>query len=802
MTQLDEYPLGLLTCPDECTDPLGFRYWNGNDRMILGYMQLQMFSAEVQFILPCVTAVEAYHALRLRHEKCSGLTQIQLIQKLMQVSLENNRDTFETLMTTWCNLIFRIENIGHVDIHRLGVLFLFLNLKNELPNVHDALAPALMDDTLTVNLLESHVRQHFEMCDTHCGTHFLPPSTLTMPVQTPQRIVLCPNCKRTGHMIEHCVAPRGRMEGHTMYEAITHQCADCEASRLRTREGSAPPSYAPPKTTNEVYVGGVRYLPAPDSGTTAAIAKSSELHQTSADAEWPPNNSVDTFLDTDAMLIASVDQPMTALIKVPTELPFFLDSGASNHITCLHSDFSSFSQLREPQKISGVGNASVFAVGVGTVDLFLPGSSTRLQLLHTLYVPEASVRLVSIHQLTQLGYTATFHTDHCHLSKNDDLVAICTPGASNLYALPAPVIMPDNSPSLDDAVALTSIKATPNLETWHRRLGHANHRTVLDMAQNGTATGMTVDLLLAPQACDHCVLGKQACTPVPKEREGVRSTVWLERVHVDLSGPHAVMSRSGFRYVMNFVDDYSGYCWTRLLKSKSDAFPAFQAWLLAIQTQTGSSLCYLVTDNGELRSADMATWCTERGITHQFTAPHMSAQNGRVEHLHCTLMDKAHAMRLACGAPLNMWDEFILTASYLTTMTASHALNGRTPFELWFGNKPSLTHLREIGCRCFLLISGNNPKIAARSVEYVLIGYATSAKAYRCWDRHSGRIMDLHHVHFVEHLDTSPRPLCPGVILNAPEDLAEPPIPELICPPPPLPTASATVSATVTPTLC
>ena len=181
---------------------------------------------------------------------------------------------------------------------------------------------------------------------------------------------------------------------------------------------------------------------------------------------------------------------------------------------------------------------------------------------------------------------------------------------------------------------------------------------------------------------------------------------------------------------MNFIDDYSGYCWTHLLKAKSDAFPAFCNWLLAVETQTRSTLCYLTTDNGELRSADMASWCAARGITHQFMAPHTSAQNSHVERLHRTLMDKARTMRLACDAPLNMWDEFILMASYLTTLTASRSLNGCTPFELWFGRKPSLTCLREIGCRAFVLISGNNPKIAAQSVEHVLIGYATSSKGY------------------------------------------------------------------------
>ena len=90
-------------------------------------------------------------------------------------------------------------------------------------------------------------------------------------------------------------------------------------------------------------------------------------------------------------------------------------------------------------------------------------------------------------------------------------------------------------------------------------------------------------------------------------------------------------------------------------------------------------------------------------------------------------------MRLSCNAPLHMWDEFILTTSYLSTLTASKVAKGCTPYELWFGARPLLSHLCKIGCWAYVLISGNNPKIAAKSVECVLVGYVSNAKAYHCW---------------------------------------------------------------------
>ena len=231
-------------------------------------------------------------------------------------------------------------------------------------------------------------------------------------------------------------------------------------------------------------------------------------------------------------------------------------------------------------------------------------------------------------------------------------------------------------------------------------------------------------------------------------------------------GPMADVSRAGNVYSMNMIDDFSGYVWSIPLRAKSNAFTSLQVWHKAVTVQTGETLHIIVTDNGELVSTAMSNWCCSLGIDHQTTAPYMSAQNGRVERLHRTIHGKARAMRLACNAPGSLWDEFFLTASYLTNLTAATANNGRTPYELWFGRIPSLSHLREIGCRAFSLQSPLPSKIYARSNPCVLIGYAPHSKAYRLWDPVSSRVFNSFHVTFTEHLDSVPSPFQPGTILG------------------------------------
>jgi transposase InsO family protein len=171
---------------------------------------------------------------------------------------------------------------------------------------------------------------------------------------------------------------------------------------------------------------------------------------------------------------------------------------------------------------------------------------------------------------------------------------------------------------------------------------------------------------------------------------------------------------------MNIVDDFSGYVWSIPLRSKDEAAPVLQDWHRTVENRSGEQLKILVTDNGELVSCAMTEWCSAHGIEHQLTAPYTSAQNGCAEHVHRTLLNKACAMQFTCKAPANMWDEFCSTAAFLTTLTASKTLGGKTPYELWLNRPASLSQLREIGCQAFALIQTQNQKIEQRSSPYML----------------------------------------------------------------------------------
>lgn len=51
--------------------------------------------------------------------------------------------------------------------------------------------------------------------------------------------------------------------------------------------------------------------------------------------------------------------------------------------------------------------------------------------------------------------------------------------------------------------------------------------------------------------------------------------------------------------------------------------------------------------------------------------------------------------------PKFLWAEVANTANYLLNMTQTKSLGKKTPYEAWFGFKPTVTHLKVFRCICY-----------------------------------------------------------------------------------------------------
>src|SRR5882672_2147695 len=113
-----------------------------------------------------------------------------------------------------------------------------------------------------------------------------------------------------------------------------------------------------------------------------------------------------------------------------------------------------------------------------------------------------------------------------------------------------------------------------------------------------------------------------------------------------------------------------------------------------------------------------------------------------------------------------MWGEAVKAASYLKNHTPTRSLVDETPYEMWYGQHPDISHLRELGCKVWVHTPGKNPKIYNRSIECVLVGYSENSKTYLCLERSSGHIHVSCNVFFTESQDLKEHPLHPGLTIG------------------------------------
>jgi hypothetical protein len=73
-----------------------------------------------------------------------------------------------------------------------------------------------------------------------------------------------------------------------------------------------------------------------------------------------------------------------------------------------------------------------------------------------------------------------------------------------------------------------------------------------------------------------------------------------------------------------------------------------------------------------------------------------------------------------------------------------------TPFELRFGRKSSVSHLRPFGCKCFDLKHGNLDKFESYSSDGILLGYTLHARSYRVFNLETNTIVESCDVTFDE----------------------------------------------------
>jgi len=421
---------------------------------------------------------------------------------------------------------------------------------------------------------------------------------------------------------------------------------------------------------------------------------------------------------------------------------WIIDSRASRHLTASRDLFQQYINI-VPTAIRIGNGKEITAIGQGNITI--PTASGTIFLAGVLHVPNMGSNLVSVASIVDQGFRVEFTNTTCTVSKGNTVQCIGK-RQGNIYYL-----------SRLQEVALAGISRTGDSATkeiWHRRIGH---RSLSPEATKKIAKAVKgYDILAAPEksatVCSICMEGKQTRENLTGERPKCQEV--LHTIHTDICGPMAVEGLMGERYFGTFIDERSGRIAISLLKHKSEVFDRFKEYQAKVERETGKQIKFLRSDGGgEYTGYSFRKYLTDKGITHKMTTPYTPEHNGIAERANRTIMEMVRCMLFDARLGKEFWGYAALTAVHIINRLPGRTHDNKTPFEIWFGVPPAISHLRVFGCSAYRHIpAATRRKLDPRAQKCRLIGYQeeSGSRVYRVYDEGTKQVLITRDVVFEE----------------------------------------------------
>ena len=160
-----------------------------------------------------------------------------------------------------------------------------------------------------------------------------------------------------------------------------------------------------------------------------------------------------------------------------------------------------------------------------------------------------------------------------------------------------------------------------------------------------------------------------------------------------LAAPIQPLAKDGYKYVINFIDDYSGLTVLYFLKHKSDTLLATKIYLADINLY--SHVKCLWTDNRTEFTSEPFQWLLVLNrIKQEQSAPYSQHQNGTAEQLWQTFFSMVRCLLIESKLPQNLWVYTLMASAYIR----------KTPYESFTHSKPNINKMHIFGTTCFCYV--------------------------------------------------------------------------------------------------
>lgn len=121
---------------------------------------------------------------------------------------------------------------------------------------------------------------------------------------------------------------------------------------------------------------------------------------------------------------------------------------------------------------------------------------------------------------------------------------------------------------LNRYVAFIGKKVTASV--WHQCFGHPSEEVLQAMLKS---VNRSASIDTTPTVCFSCIQRKMSKQPFPSREH--KASYLFKKIHSDIWGPAPSQSVQGYRYYINFVDEYSRFIWIFPMTNKSEVFSIF-----------------------------------------------------------------------------------------------------------------------------------------------------------------------------------------------------------------------------------
>ena len=389
-------------------------------------------------------------------------------------------------------------------------------------------------------------------------------------------------------------------------------------------------------------------------------------------------------------------------------LRFILDFDATIHICCEKSYFREIKPCNST--VSWGKILRIKAFDIDFVSIIFSDISQKAILQNCLYVSKFQINLISIHKLFK-NYKVIFD-NCCHIyTKNSQKLMSRVTTCDKLFVLS--VIS-----NLKKIANTTTLKS--NVEKTlkiHRQMDYIEI-TALNKILSKNMT--KIDSI----TCQKCILTKATKHINHDFKHEKRDLQYLELVRSDLFESVQVLNFNKKRYFITFLDEAYKWLKVELLNQKSDAKMTFCKYYKQEKRQFERKLKIFRIDN-DTEFFDIIKVCIENDIHHQKTDVYAHEQAADKKRINLTLLNKIRAMLFLTKLNKKFWTEALLTAIYLYNRTSHTSVNYKFSYELKFGHKPNLKHIKIWRSLTYSLIN-KSKKLDSRAKFIILIEYEAS----------------------------------------------------------------------------